>query len=139
VVPFLGTEVAVMSDLSKQNPRVHSGSIKRGTINFGGSIFRRRNDQQPTAASEQTHQDLLAQRLANRKITLKEDDLKPLSKETPPLDWAIVNGQITLPATAFEGLLEGRTRISAQHLKFLVPNQLPPMYQTLPNMKFRSR
>ena len=30
MVPILGTEVAVMSDLSKQNPAVHGGSIKFG-------------------------------------------------------------------------------------------------------------
>ena len=113
--------------------------MKRRTINFGGSIFSRRNDEGPMAASEQADQDSLAQRLANRTITLKQDDLKPLTKENPPLDWAIVNGQITLPATAFEGLLQGRTRIRAQHLKILVPPPLPPMYQTRPNMKFRSR
>ena len=95
-------------------------------INFGGSIFRRRNDEEPMAASEQADQDSLAQRLANRTITLKQDDLKPLTKENPPLNWAIVNGQITLPATAFEGLLQGRTRIRAQHLKILVPPPITP-------------
>ena len=100
--------------------------MKRGTINFGGSIFRRRNDQQPTGANEPADQELLAQRLAGRKITLKQDDLKPLTKETPPLDGAIVNGQITLPATAIEGLLEGRARIRAQHLKSLVPPAIGP-------------
>ena len=119
-----------MSDLSKQNPRLHSGSIKRGIINFGGSIFRRRNDQQPTVAGEQAHQVLLAQRLADRTITLKQNDLKALTNETPQFDWAIVNGQITLPATAFEGLLEGRTRIRAQHLKNLVP---PPITADVPD------
>ena len=36
------------------------------------------------AASEQADQDSLAQRLANRTITLKQDDLKPLTKENPP-------------------------------------------------------
>ena len=104
--------------------------MKRGTINFGGSIFRRRNDQQPTGANEQADQELLAQRLAGRKITLKQDDLKPLTKETPPLDWAIVNGQITLPATAIEGLLEGRARIRAHHLKSLIP---PPIGPEIPD------
>jgi hypothetical protein len=69
---------------------------------------------------------LLAQRLAGRKITLKQDDLKPLTKETPPIDRAIVNGQITLPATAIEGLLEGRARIRAQHLKSLIPPAIGP-------------
>jgi hypothetical protein len=100
--------------------------MKRGTINFGGSIFRRRSDQQRTASNEQADQELLAQRLADRKITLKQDDLKPLTKETPPLDWAIVNGQITLPATAIEGLLEGQARIRAQHLKSLIPPPIGP-------------
>ena len=104
--------------------------MKRGTINFGGSIFRRRNDQQPTGANEQADQELLAQRLAGRKVTLKQDDLKPLTKETPPLDRAIVNGQITLPATAIEGLLEGRARIRAQHLKILIP---PPIGPEIPD------
>ena len=111
---------------NNQNPRVNSGSIKRGTINFGGSIFRRRNDQQHTASNEQADQELLAQRLADRKITLKQDDLKPLTKETPPLDWAIVNGEITLPATAIEGLLQGQPRVSAQHLKSLIPPPIGP-------------
>src|SRR5271169_5679952 len=100
--------------------------MKRGTINFGGSIFRRRNDQQPTGANELADQELLAQRLADRKITLEQDDLKPLTKETPPLDRAILNGQITLPATAIEGLLEGRARIRAQHLKSLIPPPIGP-------------
>jgi hypothetical protein len=100
--------------------------MKRGTINFGGSIFRRRNDQQPTVADEPADQELLAQRLAGRKITLKQDDLKPLTKETPPIDRAIVNGHITLPATAIEGLLEGRARIRAQHLKSLIPPAIGP-------------
>lgn len=100
--------------------------MKRGTINFGGSIFRRRNDQQPTGANEPADQELLAQRLAGRKITLKQDDLKPLTKETPPIGRAIVNGQITLPATAIEGLLEGRARIRAQHLKSLIPPAIGP-------------
>jgi len=104
--------------------------MKRGTINFGGSIFRRRNDQQPTGANEQADQELLAQRLAGRKITLKQDDLKPLTKETPPLDRAIVNGQITLPAAAIEGLLEGRARIRAQYLKSLIP---PPIGREVPD------
>jgi len=104
--------------------------MKRGTINFSGSIFRRRNDQQPTGATEQADQELLAQRLAGRKVTLKQDDLKPLTKETPPLDRAIVNGQITLPATAIEGLLEGRARIRAQHLKILIP---PPIGPEIPD------
>ena len=100
--------------------------MKTGTINFGGSIFRRRNDQQRTASNEQADQELLAQRLADRKITLKQDDLKPLTKETPPLDWATVNGEITLPATAIEGLLQGQPRVSAQHLKSLIPPPIGP-------------
>ena len=118
------------------NPRRWPGqppetiAMKRGTINFGGSIFRRTNDQQPAASNSQPHQQLLPQRLADRKITLKHDDLKPLTKETPPLDWAIVNGQITVPATAVDGLLDGRARIRAEHLKSLIP---PPIGSEVPD------
>ena len=88
------------------------------SINFA-SIFRRKDDRQPTHSSEQADQGLLAQRLVERKITLKEGDLKPLTEESPPLDWATVNGQLTLPAVIIDGLLEGRARIRARHLKSL--------------------
>jgi hypothetical protein len=93
------------------------GEMKR-SINFA-SIFRRKDDRQPTHSSEQADQGLLAQRLVERKITLKEGDLKPLTEESPPLDWATVNGQLTLPAAIIDGLLEGRARIRARHLKSL--------------------
>lgn len=95
----------------------------RRSIDFG-SIFRRKDDQQPTHSSEQGDQGLLAKWLADRKITLKESDLKPLTEESPLLDWATVNGQLTLSAEAIDGLLQGRARIRAQHLKSLTPSPI---------------
>lgn len=97
----------------------------RRSINFG-SIFRRKDDQQPADSSEQAARGLLAQRLAERKVTLKESDLKPLTAGTPPLDWANVNGQLTLRAGSIDGLLQGRARIRAGHLKTLTPSPIGP-------------
>jgi hypothetical protein len=62
------------------------------------------------------------QQLAERQITLKEGQLKPLTQETPPLDWATVSDQVTLQASTVEGILEGRARIRAEHLKRLTPS-----------------
>jgi hypothetical protein len=97
----------------------------RRSINFG-SIFRRKDDQQPADSSEQAARGLLAQRLAERKVTLKESDLEPLTAGTPPLDWANVNSQLTLRAGSIDGLLQGRARIRAGHLKTLTPSPIGP-------------
>jgi len=86
------------------------------------SIFRREDGQQPTLPSEPTGHSLLAQQLGERKITLKESDLSPLTEQTPPLDWVTVSGQVTLLASTIEGLLEGRARIRAEYLKRLTPS-----------------
>jgi hypothetical protein len=40
------------------------------------------------------------------------------------MDWDAVDGQITILATAIEGMLEGRARIRAQHLKSLSPSPI---------------
>jgi hypothetical protein len=86
------------------------------------SIFRREDGQQPALPSEPTGHSLLAQQLGDRRITLNESDLKPLTEQGPPLDWVTVNGQVTLLASTIEGLLEGRPRITAEHLKRLTPS-----------------
>src|SRR5271166_4137478 len=86
------------------------------------SIFRREDGQQPALPSEPTGHSLLAQQLGDRRITLNESDLKPLTEQGPPLDWGTVNGQVTLLASTLEGLLEGRARIRAEHLKRLTPS-----------------
>ena len=86
------------------------------------SIFRREDGQQPALPSEPTGHSLLAQQLGDRRITLNESDLKPLTEQGPPLDWETVNGQVTLLASTIEGLLEGRARIRAEHLKSLTPS-----------------
>jgi hypothetical protein len=93
------------------------------SINFG-SIFRRKEDQQPSPASDQTNQAVLLERLAGRSIKLAESDLSPVSSASPSMDWDAVGGQITILATAIDGILEGRARIRAQHLKNLIPSPI---------------
>ena len=93
------------------------------SINFG-SIFRRKEDQQPPPAGDQTNQAVLLERLAGRSIKLAEGDLSPVSSASPSVDWDTVGGQITILATAIEGILEGRARIRAQHLKNLSPSPI---------------
>jgi hypothetical protein len=93
------------------------------SISFG-SIFRRKEDQQPPPASDQTNQAVLLERLAGRSIKLAEGDLSPVSSASPSVDWDAVGGQITILATAIEGILEGRARIRAQHLKNLSPSPI---------------
>lgn len=93
------------------------------SINFG-SIFRRKEDQQSQPASDQTDQAVLLERLAGRSIKLAQGDLSPVSSASSPVDWDAVDGQITILATAIEGMLEGRARIRAQHLKSLSPSPI---------------
>ena len=92
------------------------------SINF--SIFRRKEGPQRTHSTEQTDRQALSERLAGRTITIKEGDLTPVADGDPPLDWNTVNGQITLLASAIEGLLEGRARVTAQFLKSLKPSPI---------------
>jgi hypothetical protein len=87
-----------------------------------GSIFRPKENQATPPPSEQADQTLLVQRIAGRSLTLKEGALSPLSSTSPPLDWERVNGQILVPASGIEGLLEGRARIRAHQLKQLSPS-----------------
>jgi hypothetical protein len=93
----------------------------RRSVNFG-SIFRRKEDLRPAQSSEQA--EVLSKVLAERMITFKEGDLKPMSPEIPALDWTTVGGQITVQGAAIEGLLEGRARIRAQQLKNLTPSPI---------------
>jgi hypothetical protein len=108
--------------LALESGRSDRVAMKR-SINFG-SIFRRKEDQQPPPAGDQTNQAVLLERLAGRSIKLAEGDLSPVSSASPSVDWDIVGGQITILATAIEGILEGRTRIRAQHLKNLSPSPI---------------
>jgi hypothetical protein len=97
-------------------------------INFS-SIFRRKDGQQPIP-SEPAVNAALVQQLAQRQITLKEGQLTPITEEAPPLDWATVSGQVTLLASTVDGILEGRARIRAEHLKRLTP---PPVGAEVPD------
>ena len=108
--------------LALESGRSDRVAMKR-SINFG-SIFRRKEDQQPPPAGDQTNQAVLLERLAGRSIKLAEGDLSPVSSASPSVDWDTVGGQITILATAIEGILEGRTRIRAQHLKNLSPSPI---------------
>jgi hypothetical protein len=107
-------------------------AMKR-SINF--SIFRRKEGPQRTHATEQTDRQALYERLAGRSITIEEGDLTPVEEGNPPLDWETVNGQITLVASAIEGLLEGRARVTAEYLKSLNPS--PIGYETLNSIEYQ--
>jgi hypothetical protein len=107
---------------NNQNPRQGPGNMRPKAINFA-SIFRRKED--PPASKEQSDRAILLERFAGRQITLSEGDLTPVGKESTPLDWALVNGHITIPASLVEGILEGRTRIRAELLKKLDPSPVP--------------
>ena len=78
----------------------------------------------PPALKNRLVKDFLLERLAERAITLKEGDVVPITDGTPPLDWGIVSGGITVLASAIEGLLGGRARIKAQQLKLLSPSPI---------------
>jgi hypothetical protein len=93
------------------------------SLNFG-SIFREKGADQTPPPSAQTDQAALAQRLLGRPIKLTSGDLKPVSKDSPPLDWDMVGGQITILGEAIDGMLDGRARVRASHLKSLVPSPL---------------
>jgi hypothetical protein len=93
------------------------------SINFS-SIFRRNEDQLPPPADDQTDDAALAERLRERSIKLERGDLEPVSSASPPLDWDAVDGHITVPAAAVEGILEGRARIRAADIKSLSPSPL---------------
>jgi hypothetical protein len=92
------------------------------SINFG-NIFRRKEDQAPPP-SDQTDHAALARRLIGRSIKLARGDLEPVSSDLPPLDWDKVEGLVKIPGEAIEGLLEGRARVRAVHLKSLSPSPL---------------
>ena len=93
------------------------------SINFS-SIFRRKDDQLPSPADDQTDNAALAERLRERSIKLQRGDLEPVSSASPPLDWDAVDGHISVPAAAVEGMLEGRARIRAADIKSLSPSPL---------------
>src|SRR6202035_4397892 len=93
------------------------------SINFS-SIFRRKDDQLPWPVDDQTDNAALAERLRERSIKLERGDLEPVSSASPPLDWDAVDGHITVPAAAVEGILEGRARIRAADIKSLSPSPL---------------
>jgi hypothetical protein len=95
------------------------------SINFS-SIFRRKDDQLPSPADDQTDNAALAERLRERSIKLERGDLEPVSSASPPLDWDAVDGHITVPAAAVEGMLQGRARIRAADIKSLSPSPLAP-------------
>jgi hypothetical protein len=94
----------------------------KGSINFG-SIFRRK-DGVPDS-KEQSGKGAVLERLAERVVTLKEGDLNPFTAGAPALEWMKVGDQITIPASAIEGLMEGRARIRARQLKNLEPAPIP--------------
>ena len=93
------------------------------SINFS-SIFRRNDDQLPPSADDQTDNAALVERLRERSIKLQRGDLEPVSSASPPLDWDAVDGHISVPAAAVEGMLEGRARIRAADIKSLSPSPL---------------
>jgi hypothetical protein len=93
------------------------------SINFG-SIFREKGADQTPRPNSQTDQAALAQRLVGRPIKLAKGDLKPVSKDSPPVDWDTVGGHVTILGEAIDGMLEGRARVRASHLKSLVPSPL---------------
>jgi hypothetical protein len=92
------------------------------SINFG-SIFRRK-DGVPDS-KEESGKGAVLERLAERAVTLKEGDLNPFTAGAPALEWTKVGDQITIPASAIEGLMEGRARIRARQLKHLEPAPIP--------------
>jgi hypothetical protein len=98
-------------------------AVMKRSINFG-SIFRRKEDQEPQSSSDQTDQAALLERFTGRSIKLAAADLRPAAPNSPPLEWDRVDGAITIPAIAIEGMLEGRARIRAAHLKSLSPSPL---------------
>jgi hypothetical protein len=91
------------------------------SINFS-SIFRREEDQLPPPSSDQTDHVALAERIRERSIKLHRGELEPVSSASSPLDWEAVDGQIIIQGAAIEGMLEGRARIRAAHLKGLSPS-----------------
>jgi hypothetical protein len=107
---------------------MRAGAMKRG-INFG-SIFGRKDGDQAPPPSDQTDHAALAQRLLGRSIKLVTGELEPVSSDSPPLDWDAVDGQITIPAEVIEGMLEGRARVRAIHIKRLSP---PPLGAETPD------
>jgi hypothetical protein len=94
----------------------------KGSINFG-SIFRRK-DGVPDS-KEQSGKGAVLERLFERAVTLKRGDLNPFTAGAPALEWTKVGDQITIPASAVEGLMEGRARIRACQLKHLEPAPIP--------------
>jgi hypothetical protein len=95
-------------------------AMKR-SLNFG-SIFREKGVDQTPPPSGQTDQAALAQRLLGRPIKLAKGDLEPVSKDSPPVDWDMVGGLVTIQGEAIDGMLDGRARVKASHLKSLVPS-----------------
>jgi hypothetical protein len=93
------------------------------SINFS-SIFSRKDDQLPPPADDQNDNAAFAERLRERSIKLHRGDLEPVSSASPPLDWDAVDGHITVPAAAVQGMLEGRARIRAADIKSLSPSPL---------------
>jgi hypothetical protein len=93
------------------------------SLNFG-SIFRRKEDQPPPPAGDQTDHALLTKRLSERIIKLERGDLEPASSAAPPLDWEAVDGHLSVLGSAIEGILDGRARIKAASLKALSPSAL---------------
>jgi hypothetical protein len=91
------------------------------SINFG-SIFRRKDGPD---SKEESGKGAVLERLAERAVTLKEGDLNPFTAGAPALEWTKVGDQITIPASAIEGLMEGRARIRARQLKHLEPAPIP--------------
>ena len=92
------------------------------SINFG-SIFRRKDG--VSDSNEQSGKGAVLERLAKRAVTLKAGDLNPFTAGAPALEWTKVGDQITIPASAIEGLMEGRARIRARQLKLLEPAPIP--------------
>ena len=97
-------------------------AMKR-SLNFS-SIFREKGVDQPPPPSGLTDQAALAQRLLGRPIKLAKGDLEPVSKDSPPVDWDMVGGLVIIQGEAIDGMLDGRARVRASHLKSLVPSPL---------------
>jgi hypothetical protein len=90
-------------------------AMKRST-NFS-SISRRKEEDQAPPPGDQTDRATLGQRRLGRSVKLVPGDVESVSSDSPPVDWGTVGGGITTPGEAIEGILGGRARVKAMHLK----------------------